>query len=364
MRTMWNLRASRLGYGVAIVASVLAWAVTRSVSPFMATQPFCGFFDLGVVVSAFYGGLGPGILSATLSFLMLDDFFVPPPSAWALGPHLLRPVLFGALAILTGLLSGRLKRAKRELERARVELENRIRRGTEELSRANERLVEEVAQRREAERAILDVSDREQRRLGQDLHDGLCQTIAGARLLVEDLRGKVGGGSQDLAETIEGQLTEALDQAYAISRGLYPVELETNGLTSALEELAAKMSKIHLVRCHFRCPQSVAICDNAVATHLYRIAQEAVINAIKGGKADRIHVRLGHRGAMVVLSIADNGTGLASGPARRGMGLKLMEHRARLINAELTFRSRSRGGTLVTCSFPVLPPPEVESNAA
>jgi signal transduction histidine kinase len=361
---MWNLRASRLGYGVAIMASVLAWAVTTWVSPFMASASFYEFFHMAVVVSAFYGGLGPGILSATLSFLMLDYFFVPPLNAWALGPHLLRLILFETLAIVTSLLSGRLKKAKRELERAQVGLEDRIQRRTEELSQTNERLVEEVAQRLEAEKAILEVTDREQRRLGQDLHDGLCQTIAGARLMVEDLRGKVGSGSQDLTETIEGQLTEALDQAYTISRGLYPVELETNGLMSALEELVAKMSKIHPVRCQFRCPRSVDIRDNAVATHLYRIAQEAVINAIKGGKAGRIHVRLGHRGPMMVLSIADNGTGLAGGPARQGMGLKSMEHRARLINAELTFRSRDKGGTLVTCSFPAIPPPKVENNAA
>jgi len=361
---MWNLRSSRLGYGVAITASVLAWAVTKWAGPFMASASCSEFFYMAVVVSAFYGGLGPGILSATLSFFMLDYLLVPSRSAWALGPHLLRLVLFEALAIVTSLLSGRLKKAKREIQRAQVQLENHIRRRTEELSQTNERLVEEVAQRREAEKAILDVIDREQRRLGQDLHDGLCQTIAGVRLMVEDLRGKVGGGSRDLAEMIEGQLTEALDQAYAIARGLYPVELETNGLTPALEELAAKMSKIHPVRCQFRCPRSVGIHDNAVATHLYRIAQEAVINAIKGGKASRIRVRLRHRGAMMVLSIADNGTGLAGGPARQGMGLKLMEHRARLINAELMFRSRSGGGTLVTCSFPALPPPEIESNAA
>ncbi len=361
---MWNVRVSVLRYGFATMTSVLAWAVTTWASPFMGSASFYEFFHIAVVVSAFYGGLGPGILSATLSFLMLDYFFVPPVNAWALGPHLLRLILFEALAIVTSVLSGRLKKAKRALERAQVELEDRIRRRTEELSRTNERLVEEVAQRREAEKAILEVIDREQRRLGQDLHDGLCQTIAGVRLMVEDLRGTIGRESQDLAETVEEQLTEALDQAYTISRGLYPVELETNGLMSALEELAAKMSKIHPVRCRFRCPRSVGIHDSAVATHLYRIAQEAVVNAIKGGKASRIHVRLGHRRAMMVLSVADNGTGLANGPARQGMGLKIMEHRARLINAELTLRRRRRGGTLVTCSFPVTGRAELENNAA
>lgn len=351
--TARNLTASLSGYAFAIVASVLAWAVTKWASPFMASTSFYEFFHVAVVLSAFRGGLGPGILSATLSFLMLDYFFVPPLNAWALGPHLVRLILFETLAIVTSVLAGRLKKAKRALEQAQVELEDRIRRRTEELSLANERLVDEVARRLEAEKAILEVSDREQRRLGQDLHDGLCQTIAGVRLMVEDLRGKVRTGSEELAETIEAQLTEALDQAYTISRGLCPVELETDGLVSALEELAAKMSRIHPVRCRFRCRRSVQIPDNTVATHIYRIAQEAVINAIKGGKATQIHVWLGCRRSMLVLRIADNGTGLAPGPARQGMGLKIMEHRARLIDAELSLRRRSRGGTRVECSFPV-----------
>jgi signal transduction histidine kinase len=338
-------------YAFALGTSVLAGVLTSQVGPVMGSASFFGFFHMAVVLSAFYGGLGPGILAATTSFLILDCFFIPPLNAFALGPHLFQLVLFGVVAVVTSLLSGKLKKGKRELQLAHDELEERIRLRTDELSQANRRLVDEVAQRREAERTILDVSAREQRRLGQDLHDGLCQTLAGVRLMVEDLREKAGGGSRDL-EVIEAQLTQALDQAYTISRGLYPVELETNGLMSALEELAAKISTIHPVRCRFRCPRPVPIHDIAVATHLYRIAQEAVVNGIKGGKASLVHLTLLDRGARAVLSIADNGTGLGNGPVRKGMGLKIMEHRARMIDAELRLRSRPKGGTVVTCSFP------------
>jgi signal transduction histidine kinase len=344
-------RASILRYGIAVLTSGLAGVLTNWVSPFMGSASFFEFFHVAVVVSAFCGGLGPGLLAATISFLVLDYFFIPPLNAFALGPHLWRMVLFAAVAALTALLSGKLKTAKQALERAHGDLEDRIRRRTEELSHAHERLVEEVAQRREAELAILEAIAREQRRLGQDLHDGLCQTIAGVRLMVEDLQTRTGGASQDL-ETIETRLTEALGQAYTISRGLYPVELETNGLMSALDELAAKVSTIHPVECRFQCPRPVAVRDNAMAIHLYRIAQEAVVNGIKGGKASRVNLRLLDRGARAILSIADNGTGFGNGPARPGMGLKIMEHRARMINAELRFRSRPNGGTLVTCSFP------------
>jgi signal transduction histidine kinase len=347
-----NRTASLPGYGVAIAATLLAWAATRWVGSFMAHASFYEFFHVAVVLSAFCGGLGPGVLSATLSFLVLDYVFVPPVNAWALGPHLLRLMLLETLAIVTSLLAGRLKTAKRDLERAQAELEDRIRRRTEELSRANERLTAEVAHRLEAEKAILEVTDREQRRLGQDLHDGLCQTIAGVRLMVEQLRGTVPGRSRAAAESIEAQLTEALDQAYTISRGLQPVELETNGLSSALDELVAKMSRIHPVQCRFRSRRPIAIHDSAAATHLYRIAHEAVVNAIKGGKARRIHVWLGRRGPATVLRIADDGTGLGHGAARPGMGLKIMAHRAGLIGGELSIGPLRRGGTVVTCAFP------------
>jgi signal transduction histidine kinase len=358
-----RLRSSFLNYGVAVMASVIAGLLTKWIDPFMGSASFFEFFHLAIVLSAFHGGLGPGMVTATMSFLILDYFFIPPLNAFALGPHLLGLVLFEALAVLTSVLSGKLRSAKQRIERAHEELEERIRQRTEELSQANARLLQEVAQRREAERAILEVSTREQHRLGQDLHDGLCQTIAGVRLMVEHLRENDGAGARTL-ETIDTQLTDALDQAYAISRGLYPVELETNGLMSALHELAAKLSKIHPVQCRFLCPRPGAIVDNTMATHLYRIAQEAAVNGIKGGKASRIHVKLIHRGPRAVLSIADNGTGLGNTAVRKGMGLTMMEYRARLINAELVFRSRRRGVTLVTCSFTTDARPESEHHDA
>jgi signal transduction histidine kinase len=357
-----NIKATLPGYGIAILTSGLAGVLTGWISPFMGSASFFELFHMAVVVSAFCGGLGPGLLAATISFLVLDYFYIPPLNAFALGPHLWRMVLFAAVAVLTALLSGKLKRGKQELERAHAELEDRIRERTEELSRAHRRLVEEVAQRRDAERATLEAIAREQRRLGQDLHDGLCQTLAGVRLMVENLQARTGGVSREL-DTVETQLAEALGQAYTISRGLYPVELETNGLMSALGELAARVSTVHPVQCRFRCPRPVAIHDNALAIHLYRIAQEAVVNGIKGGKASRVHLALHDRGATALLSIADNGTGFGNAPAPPGMGLKIMEHRARMINGELRFRSRRAGGTLVTCAFPTGAPPDGGNDA-
>jgi signal transduction histidine kinase len=97
----------------------------------------------------------------------------------------------------------------------------------------------------------------------------------------------------------------------------------------------------------------VALRDSAIANHVYRIAQEAVINAIKGGQASQVNLRLFYRGDHVMLVVADNGIGFESGPIRKGMGLKLMEYRARVINGTLRFTSRPTGGTLMSCSFPI-----------
>src|ERR1700683_1974916 len=187
-------------------------------------------------------------------------------------------------------------------------MELRVQQRTEELSSLNTDLKAEVEQRLQAEKTILDISNREQRRLGEDLHDGLCQLLAGTRLAALEIKKRLESKSVSEAgdvATIESNLAEALAQADTISRGLYPVELETNGLMAALEEFAAKISKIFPVTSQFICWHPVLIPDSTNSMHLYRIAQEAVMNAIKGGKAKRINIRLKRRGARIVLSIAD-----------------------------------------------------------
>ena len=333
--------------------SILAALLTWRISPILRNT-FFEFFYMAVVISAFYGGLGPGILAATTSFFIIDYFFLPPVNHFVMGPDLLRLIIFEAAAVLISFFSGELKRSQHEIAKAHNELEIRIADRTEDLQTANQRLIREVAQRREAEQAILDISSREHRRLGQDLHDGVCQTLAGIRLVVEDMKEHHSdaetGRSADL-EKIESGLTQALAQADAVSRGLYPVELEKNGLMSALEELADKISNLYEVECRFRCWEPILIQDGAVANHLYRIAQESVINAIKGGKAKRIHLSLLRQKQRVLLRIADNGIGLQNSSKRNGMGIQIMKYRARVISAELQFRSRANGSTVVSCTL-------------
>jgi signal transduction histidine kinase len=245
-------------------------------------------------------------------------------------------------AILTSLLIARLKEANSTLKNALVDLEKR--------------LTHEIAQRNEAEKTILEVSNREQRRLGQDVHDGLSQILVGVKFITEELKEDLkthGLPQAKSAALIESRLSEALAQSDLISRGLTPVELESNGLMPALEELATKVSKIHPVRCRIKCFFPVDIHDSTITTHIYRIAQEAVMNAIKGGKAKNITIQLRRRQSMILLSVTDDGIGFHKKPLRQGMGLKIMEYRTRMINGSLHFQSRSRGGTRVTCSFSI-----------
>lgn len=345
-------------YSVAVFVVALATILTFWTIP-GSNIHFFEWFQAGVVVTAWYGGVGPGVLAATVSSLVIDYDFIPPLHAFGMGPSdLLRLVIFEAVAILTSLLSGRLKRANAELTRGQEELEERILERTKELSTANLSLIREIAQRNEAEKAILDVSNREQRRLGQDLHDGLSQTLAGVKLMTERVKREIQAGTQPESgrvALIEARLSEALTFVDTVSRGLYPVELETNGLMAALDELTKNTARVHPMICTFVCQRPVSLADSAVANHVYRIAQEAMANAVKNGHAQRIRVRLLARGNRVVMTVADNGIGLKNAPVRKGMGIKLMEHRAQIINGRLRFRSGGRAGTFIRCSFPAGP---------
>jgi len=214
----------------------------------------------------------------------------------------------------------------------------------------------DITEFKHAEQEIVEISGREQRRIGQDLHDGLCQTILAAqftgRVLAEKMRGRALRPLRADLREMQEHLHNAIAQADVIARGLYPVELDTQGLMAALKELAPNMERTYHIRCRFVCPKPVKIARPGTASHLYRIAQEAVFNAIKGGGAKQILIRLTGRRGQGTLSVVDNGCGISPNPRRRGMGLALMAYRARMINATLDIERRKSGGTRVLCKFP------------
>jgi PAS domain S-box-containing protein len=213
----------------------------------------------------------------------------------------------------------------------------------------------DISARKLMEKQIAEVSDREQRRIGQDLHDNLCQhmvSIAFAAELLRDNLERLGLTEATQAETIAEMVSEGISQARTLARGFYPVRLEVDGLTSALEELAASAQARHNITCHFACDEQVLIHDEVAGNNLYRIAQEAVNNAVKHGRCKNISIGLGAVEDEVTLTVKDDGIGFPESlAAGAGMGLHIMNYRAKLIGALLDIRRGAGGGTIVICSF-------------
>ncbi|MCL4789918.1 MAG: PAS domain S-box protein [Verrucomicrobia bacterium] len=216
--------------------------------------------------------------------------------------------------------------------------------------------VRDISERKRLEKEILEISDREQRRIGHDLHDGLCQQLAGIELMSQALEQKIAVRSKSdaaRAAEISRLVREAIGYTRSLARGLSPVMLEAEGLMSALHELAANTAKMFRVACQFECDPPVRVHDHSAATHLYRIAQEAVSNAINHGKARRVWIGLKSAGGRHVLSIKDDGCGIPKVlPENQGMGLRIMQYRAGMIGGATMVERDLEGGTSVICSVP------------
>ncbi len=217
------------------------------------------------------------------------------------------------------------------------------------------KVARDISERKRLEKEIIEISNREQQRIGQDLHDGLCQELAGIQLMCQVLQRKLEVKSKAESKQVV-QIAEHIRQAIAhtrkLARGLSPVELELNGFVSAVEELAAHAQELLHIECRFEPSVTVPIRDNVAATHLYRIVQESINNAVKHGKAKRVVVSLKPEGDKIALSIKDNGAGFSVGAKKSGgMGLHIMEYRARVVGAELKMHSQPGKGTVVSCAF-------------
>ena len=216
--------------------------------------------------------------------------------------------------------------------------------------------VRDITERKRLEKEILEITDRERRRFGYDLHDGLCQHLAGIELKTQVLEQKLEHTSKDVATRvgeIGRNVREAISHTRLLARGLSPVTLESDGLMSALQEMAAGTAKIFSVGCRFDCHRRVLVRDQATATNLFRIAQEAVSNAIKHGRATRIIVALEGAAGRVQVRVRDNGSGFSTkSPGTKGMGLRIMQSRAGMIGGTLSVEKNAAGGVTVICSAP------------
>lgn len=226
--------------------------------------------------------------------------------------------------------------------------------------------VRDISRSVQLEREILAISEQEQRRLGQDLHDDLCQQLAGIGFLSQRLAGKLenrDSAAAAMAAELSVLVQQTLERTRELARGLSPVRLEAEGLADGLRELAAQTRRVFGVACHFRARGAARLANPSLGTHLYRIAQEAVTNAIKHGAARHIELRLSARGTTLALSVRDDGAGFK--PDRRhqtGMGLRIMQYRAEVAGGSLLIQTRKGKGTVVTCRVPgALPAPPRKS---
>ena len=219
-------------------------------------------------------------------------------------------------------------------------------------------LSQEIAERARLEREVLAVSEREQNRIGRDLHDGLGQHLTGAaltcQLLSQRLAARQAEESPD-AERVVGLIEEAIEVTRSLAHGLSPVALQADGLFTALQDLRSFTSKNFQVECVFRGEESAFVGDPAAATHLYRIAQEAITNAVRHGKATRIVIQISREPGATVLSLTDNGCGIDLPGSRigSGLGLRTMAHRAELMGATFQVERLGEGGTMVQCRLPI-----------
>lgn len=223
-------------------------------------------------------------------------------------------------------------------------------------------IIQDITERKRMERALLDVSAREQRHFGQELHDGLGQELTGLALLARGIAGEASKQASPMAQDLEHLsriASRAIETCRGVARGLSPAGEVQGGLVQALQDLTARVAAMHAVQVKFRQSLEVPLrILPATGDHVYRIAQEALANAVKHSGASRIEVELQTSPTKVRLQVADNGNGLKSDiPVSSGLGLRTMRYRASLIGARISIGPVRPSGTMVMCEWPQLPEP-------
>jgi PAS domain S-box-containing protein len=214
----------------------------------------------------------------------------------------------------------------------------------------------DITERKQLEKEILNISERERQKIGQELHDDLGQHLIGIEVMTKVLKKTLEDKALEeanYADEINTLVKEAITKTRRLARGLCPVHLVSNGLEAALDDLASSVSAIFGITCTFICPKTVPIRDNTRATHLYYIVKESIHNAIEHGKASWINVEMRNDAGTVSLEIRDNGIGIQNNVNHAGLGIRTMNYRAKMIDAALMIEPAQTGGTVVSCIFDI-----------
>jgi signal transduction histidine kinase len=302
---------------------------------------FFAFYLVPVILAVWFVSRGFGILISALCVVVsiVGDVFAGLHYRSSLAPVWNTAIAFTAYFVVVWILA--------KLRALHDQLEERVRQRTAALNN-------EMQERQRLEEEILSISEREQQRIGHDLHDSLCQHLTGVALAGEVLSEQLAAKSlpeakamDHIVELVEG----AIELTRTLARGLHPIELEGEGFTDALRELAATITEGFKTPCAFECDKPVEIDAPDVAIHLYRIAQEAITNAVKHSNAKKIVVRLEAGTAGLSLTICDDGVGMPP-KIPNGMGLRTMAYRASVIGATFKVERQLSRGTRVCCQWP------------
>src|SRR5438128_2257916 len=303
-------------------------------------RPLLLFYLLPISLAVWFGSLLFGLSVAVIAIVawMWSDLAagIPALGFWNVAMAL------ASFALFAGMLS-KLRTLVRELDR-------RVLERTAALQR-------EVAERQRLDQEIAQVADRERHRLGQDLHDTLGQHLTGTALAAQVLKEKLAVKSAPEvpeAEKLVDYIEQGIELTRNLARGFFSLELEPEGLIVGLQGLAEDITERFRVDCVFDGQELVPVHNSAVATQLYRIAQEAAMNSAKHAGAGRIAIRLAMDGSELTLSIIDDGIGFPDKlPSSQGLGLRLMRHGAALIGASFEIRRNGERGTIATCKLSI-----------
>ena len=302
------------------------------------------FYILPVGFAAIYVGPAFAILLAFLSISMsvCTDF-------WAGMPYSETPILvwnatiaLSAFVIVIGFLHA--------LNRLLIQLASSVEQKTRDL-------LNEMSERSRLEREIIDLSEQERRRFGQELHDAVCQELASLAIAAHLLARKLLTAKHDVTEharEIARMADHALETTRAVARGFFTADFDGAGLAESLREIARYTEDINRISCVVHWQDNLVIANEDVVIHLFRIVQEAIHNVVKHADASHIEVSLTREEKMFRLIIEDDGKGLPLSNGRGiGLGLKIMAYRAQLIGGEFKIEYPSKGGTRIVCLVPI-----------